>query len=303
MRKFLIEEKDNGKRLDLYLTNTIDVSRHQVHKQIKEGGILVNDETKKPGYTLKEKDQVIIITEPGIAEISLEPTPMDLDIVFENNDLMIINKPSGLVVHPAPTYLKNTLVNGLLALNIPLSDLNGELRPGIVHRLDKDTSGVLIIAKNNKIHEYLKELMQKQLITRKYQALVHGTVKYDTGTIDAPIGRSNTDRKKFMVTNQNAKPALTHFKVLTRYQNYTLLECELVTGRTHQIRVHLEYIGHPIVGDPVYSNRKNDKQKKYGQFLHATSLEFKLPHETINIETKLPAYFENFLTDLEEYHD
>ena len=298
MHELLITNDHLNQRLDKFLSNELKISRASITKLIKEEQVLVNELPVKASYTLKINDQVKVLSLPTNEELSLVPVPMDLEIIFNNDDICIINKPSGLVVHPASSYTKNTLVNGLLATNIPLSDLNGDFRPGIVHRLDKDTSGAIIIAKHNEVHEKLKELMQNHKITRKYIALVHGTIKYDTGTIDAPIGRSPNNRKKNMVTEINSKSAITNFKVLKRFKKYTLVECELITGRTHQIRVHMEYIGHPIVGDPVYSKRKDNK--RYGQFLHAHFLELNLAKKEISVKVDLPDYFNNYLSCLEE---
>jgi len=290
----------NLKRIDKFLSEETEYSRSVVQKMIESDFIVVNGFPTKANYVVREND-LITINEEYKEETNVVAEVIPLDIIYEDDDLMVINKPSGMVVHPGNGNNSGTLVNALMGYTEELSD--DDLRPGIVHRIDKDTSGLMLVAKNNKAHKYLQDLLKNRKITRKYLALVHGVVKYDTGTIDAPIGRSSTDRKKYMVTNENSKPALTHFKVLKRYHKHTLLECELITGRTHQIRAHLEYIAHPIVGDPVYSNRKSDKQIKNGQFLHASTLEFKLPNEEIKIEAKLPTYFTDFLKTLEEYHE
>ena len=205
-------------------------------------------------------------------ETDAMPEKMDLDIVYEDDDLMVINKPSGLVVHPSSGHFSGTLVNGLLAYTNNLSTTNGYIRPGIVHRIYKDTSGLLVVAKNNKAHEKLAVQLKDKTLSRIYVALVHGKINHDTGTIDAPIGRDLNDRKKMCVTEENSKEAITHFKVLERFNNATLIECKLETGRTHQIRVHMNYIDHPIVNDPVYGYKR--KTTSFGQMLHAKEIGF-----------------------------
>ncbi len=289
---------ENDIRIDKYLSNNTELSRTLISKMIDNGYILVNGKKTKNNYKVKEND-IISIDNSFKEEINIEPEEMDLDIVYEDNDIMIINKPSGIVVHPGNGNYKGTLVNGLMHYTNNLSDVNGEIRPGIVHRIDKDTSGLIIVAKNNKTHEILGDYFKNKSITRTYIALVKGEIGTNSGTIDAPIGRSDKDRKKMAVTAKNSKNAITHFTVLKRYKGYTLIKCKLDTGRTHQIRVHMAYIGHPVYNDPVYTN---DKCSDFGQFLHSYSMEFIHPitKEKMYFECPLPEYFSEFLKCLEE---
>ncbi len=284
-------QSDEEIRLDNYLTKELDESRSQVSKIIKNGEVLVNEKPVKAGYILKKGDIIEVNHEP--LDDSIVPEKIDLDIVYEDDDVIVINKANGVVVHPAPGNYHGTLVNGLL-YHTKLSDLNGEVRPGIVHRIDAYTTGLLMIAKNNKAHEFLaKELAEKKTY-RKYVALVWGNIKNDSGTIDAPIGRSLSDRKKMAVL-AGGKEAITHFKVLKRYGEVTLIELKLETGRTHQIRVHMDYIGHPVVNDPVYGNRRLIDDT--GQCLHAKTLGFIHPKtlKYMEFESKLPDCFLNIL--------
>ena len=285
-------------RIDKYLSANTDLSRSLISKMIDNEYILVNGKKTKNNYKVKNND-IISIDENFKEETNIEPEKMKLDIVYEDEDIIIVNKPSGMVVHPGNGNYKGTLVNGLMYYTNRLSDINGEVRPGIVHRIDKDTSGLIIIAKNNKSHEILSDYFKNKAITRIYIALVKGDLKSNSGTIDAPIGRSDKDRKKMAVTSKNSKEAITHFKVLKRYKGYTLIKCKLDTGRTHQIRVHMAYIGHPVYNDPVYTN---DKCSEFGQFLHSYSMEFIHPitKEKMYFECPLPEYFEEFLKCLEE---
>ncbi len=289
---------ENDIRIDKYLSNNTELSRTLISKMIDNGYILVNGKKTKNNYKVKEND-IISIDDSFKEEINIEPEEMDLDIVYEDNDIMIINKPSGIVVHPGNGNYKGTLVNGLMYYTNNLSDVNGDIRPGIVHRIDKDTSGLIIVAKNNKTHEILGDYFKNKSITRTYIALVKGEIGTNSGTIDAPIGRSDKDRKKMAVTAKNSKNAITHFTVLKRYKGYTLIKCKLDTGRTHQIRVHMAYIGHPVYNDPVYTN---DKCSDFGQFLHSYSMEFIHPitKEKMYFECPLPEYFSEFLKCLEE---
>lgn len=277
-------------RIDSYLAEYLDESRSKIAKMLKENYILVNNSSVKASYLLREND-VVTVKEYEDAPMKAEAEDMDLDIVYEDDDVIVVNKANGIVVHPAVGNESGTLVNGLLHHASELSSVNGEFRPGIVHRIDADTTGLLIVAKNDKAHAILAEQLSKKETTRIYYALVWGRIEHDTGTIDAPIGRDSKDRKKMAVTAINSKPAITHFKVLERYKNATLIECKLETGRTHQIRVHMNYINHPIVNDPVYGRRKiiNDT----GQCLHAKTLGFIHPTtgEYMEFDSELPKCF------------
>lgn len=258
-------------RIDTYLTKTTDYTRSKLESYFKNGEILVNNKPVKKSYLLKEHDQ-ITLPEIKEREYSLEPINMNLEIVYEDEDVLVVNKPNGLVVHPAPGNYTNTLVNGLLYHSKELSSINGEFRPGIVHRIDADTTGLLMVAKNDKAHLSLAKQLEEKKTKRKYIALVWGVIKEDTALIDAPIGRDKVDRKKMAVTDIHSKEARTHLKVLKRYKNATLVELVLETGRTHQIRVHMDYIHHPVVNDPVYGKRKIIDDT--GQCLHAKELGF-----------------------------
>lgn len=268
---YIISDENDFIRLDKYLINKLDLSRSKVQEMISQNLILVNNKSVKNSYILKYNDEVSVIGELEITTDAL-PEKIDLDIIYEDDYLLVINKPSGLVVHPAAGHFTGTLVNALLYHVKNLSNNNGALRPGIVHRIDKDTSGLLIVAKDDNTHEALSMQLKDKSLSRKYLALVSGKINHDTGTIDAPIGRDPFDRKKMCVTDENAKYAVTHFKVLERYKNASLLECSLETGRTHQIRVHMKYINHPIINDPVYSSKKNTSS--FGQMLHAKEITF-----------------------------
>lgn len=295
--KFIIETEEELIRLDKYLIDKLDISRSKVQEMIKQDLVLVNEKVVKNSYILK-LDDVIEVTGELKKEDSVNPEKMDLDIIYEDEDVIVINKPSGLVVHPAAGNYNNTLVNGLLYYTKNLSSSNGEERPGIVHRIDKDTSGLMIVAKNDKAHEFLSKQLKDKSLSRVYLALVSGKINHDTGTIDAPIGRDPKDRKKMCVTDVNSKEAITHFEVLERYKNASLIRCKLETGRTHQIRVHLSYINHPIINDPVYGTKK--KVTSFGQMLHATELSFIHPktNEKMTFKCDVP---EEFNKILEEY--
>ena len=292
----IVKEKVN-ERIDKYLSDVTDYSRSLILKMIKNEDILVNDNIVKASYKVAENDEIKIIKE-YIEEIDLEPENIPLDIIFENENVILVNKPSGMVVHPGSGNKNHTLVNALLYHTNNLSEGSDNLRPGIVHRIDKDTSGLILIAKNNKAHEILADDFKHKRVKRKYIALVKGILAHNNITIDAPIGRDKIDRKKMMVTDLNSKDAVTHIKVLKRYHKYTLIECELETGRTHQIRVHLAYIGHPIFNDPVY---QKDKTTSFGQFLHSSEITFKEPitKEQLHFKVELPEYFQNFLDNLD----
>lgn len=283
-------------RLDKYLSDNIDLSRSQILKMIKSGEVLVNGKSCKAGYFLKIGD-IIEVNHLKIDD-SIVPEEMDLDIVYEDDDVLVVNKTNGIVVHPAPGNYHGTLVNGLM-YHTKLSSLNGEERPGIVHRIDAYTTGLLMVAKNNKAHAILAEELSKKETYRKYVALVWGRINNDSGTIDAPIGRSLSDRKKMAVI-ASGKNAVTHFRVLKRFENATLIEIQLETGRTHQIRVHMDYIGHPVVNDPVYGGRKLIDDT--GQCLHAKELGFVHPstHKFMKFDSELPECFVNILGKFEE---
>lgn len=299
MQKIKIDEQFKNQRIDSYLPQVLDVSRSKVSKMIKNEEILVNGKKTKNSYILKENDLV------EVGEIKEEimqalPEKMDLDIIYEDDDVIVVNKPNGMVVHPAVGNKSKTLVNGLLYHSKNLSTINGEFRPGIVHRIDAYTTGLLMVAKNDKAHKILAKELEEKKTTRKYIALVWGIINTDTGTIDAPIGRDINDRKKMAVTDINSKDAITHFKVIERYSNATLIELKLETGRTHQIRVHMNYIGYPVVNDPVYGRRKlinND-----GQCLHAKTLGFVHPTtgKYMEFTSELPDKFINILNIIKE---
>lgn len=284
MEKLIINENDNLKRLDVFLTEYTHESRNFILKNIKSGNITVNDNIVKGGYSLKTGD-IIKIGDLSV-DTSIKGEDIPLDILYEDEDIMVVNKKSGMVVHPGSGNYSHTLVNALMGYTDDLSDEGGSERVGIVHRIDKDTSGILLIAKTNQAHRILSEDFKNKNIKRKYIALVHGVIDNNKGKIVAPIGRSKIDRKKMCVTDENSKKAVTNFTVLERYKNATLLELVLETGRTHQIRVHMEYINHPIVNDPVYGKRKIINN--YGQMLHAAYLGFNHPitHKFLEFEVK-----------------
>ena len=288
MEKKIIVENDNKDRIDQYLSKIedLELSRAKIQKMIKDEKILVNGSKVKNSYIPIIDDEITLL--PFEEDVTIKPENIDINIVYEDNDVMVVYKPSGMVVHPSETKLSGTLVNGLMNYSKKLSSVNGEFRPGIVHRIDKDTSGLLLIAKNDKAHNSLAEQLKNKTVTRKYIALVSGVINHDTGTIDAPIGRDPKDRKKMTVTSTNSKEAVTHFKVLERYKNSTLIECILETGRTHQIRVHMKYINHPVVNDPVYTKGKNIDN--YGQMLHAKTIGF--VHPTTNEYMEFDSDFE-----------
>lgn len=288
--------KESGIRLDKALADLTELSRSQANEAIKNGNILVNGKAVKAKYSVKEGDLVTYdLPEPEVLEYEAEDIP--LDIVYEDDDVAVVNKPQGMVVHPSVGHTSGTLVNALMYHIHDLSSINGVVRPGIVHRIDKDTSGLLMIAKNDRSHQALAEELKDKKSLRKYLAIVHGNISNDRGVIEAPIGRSEKDRKKQAVTAKG-KPAVTHFKVLERFGNYTLVELTLETGRTHQIRVHMAYIGHPVAGDPLYAPRKTLKGN--GQFLHAQTLGFTHPTtgESLRFSVEPPAIFQETLENL-----
>lgn len=288
-------------RLDMYIAQKNDkLSRSMIQKLIEDGEILVNGQTKKISYKVHTGDEIEInIPEPK--ETNIKPQNIPVEVIYEDNDIIVVNKPKGMVVHPANGNPDGTLVNAVLALcKDNLSGIGGEIRPGIVHRLDKDTSGLLIIAKNDLAHKNISEQIKNRQVKKIYIALVKGNVAEDEATIDMPIGRSTKDRKK-MAVRKDGKTAITHFKVLKRYNKYTLLEIKIDTGRTHQIRVHMAEIGHPVVGDMVYSSGKNEFGIE-GQMLHAKSLDFRHPvtGKEMHLEADLPQYFVDVLNKLQE---
>ena len=290
----------NNERLDSYISKSnLDLSRSMVQKLIKENRVFVNGKNEKESYKIKVNDNITIqIEEPKSSKLEAQDIP--LNIIYEDNDIIVINKPKGMVVHPGNGNPDNTLVNAVLAhCKGSLSGIGGEIRPGIVHRIDKDTSGLIIVAKNDKSHINLSEQIKNHEVTKIYTALVKGNISEDEATIDMPIGRDKKDRKKMSVT-RDGKEAVSHIKVVKRYGNYTLIRVKIDTGRTHQIRVHMAKIGHPVVGDEVYSSGKNEFGVK-GQMLHSTILKFKHPisGKEIMLEAPLPQYFEDVLSKLD----
>ena len=292
---FIVDENFSGKRLDVFLDDVVqDITRSQIKKSISEGLTTVNDVVVKAGKTLKNGDVVEFEELQNITNI--EPENIPINIVYEDDDVVVINKPQGMTVHPAPGNYTGTLVNALLYhFKGTLSDAGGNIRPGIVHRIDKDTSGLLVVAKNNFAHVSLAKQLADKTCHRQYIALVEGVVKNDEGVIDAPIGRSKSDRKKMAVVG-DGKNAITYYKVLERFNDYTLVQFNLKTGRTHQIRVHSKYIGHPIVGDKTYGFA-HQKFNLDGQLLHAEELEFVHPRtgKLVKFRADLPDYFQNIL--------
>ncbi len=291
---------DEGERIDKYLTDSNPgLSRSYIQKQIENGRLSVNSKTVKSNYRIKTDDMISFDIPESIVP-DIEPENIPIDIVYEDDDVCIVNKPQGMVVHPSAGHYEGTLVNALLYhLQGRLSGINGVLRPGIVHRIDKDTSGLLIICKNDNSHEYISAQLKDHSCRRCYHAVVHGILKDDEGTVNAPIGRSKNDRKK-MAVEENGKEAVTHYRVLKRFNGYTYVECRLETGRTHQIRVHMAYIGHPLMGDSVYCGKKEPVNLN-GQVLHAKTIGFKSPqnNEFRLFDSELPEHFVKVLNYLE----
>ena len=296
METIIVEH--GGERIDKFLAQELDKSRSLVQKLIKDQLVLVNGEVVKTNYSVADGDEIDVKQLDVVDNTNIIPQPMDLDIVYEDDDLLVINKPSGLVVHPAPGHYQDTLVNGLLAYSNKLSDINGEFRPGIVHRIDKDTSGLLVVCKNNETHEALANQLSDKTLFRQYLAIVHGEIEEDEGEIIAPIGRDPRDRVKMVVVAKNSKEAQTNFKVLERYDHYTLVSCNLLTGRTHQIRVHFDFINYPLVGDPLYGIKPTIDTE--GQALHAYKLGFIHPRsgEYMEFEAKPPQEFVDTLNQI-----
>ena len=297
---FAAEKEDVGTRIDVFLAeNMEDLSRSGVQKLIDEGMITLNGGKTKANYKLREKD-IIDVTVPEVKEVEILPEDIPLDILYEDADVIVVNKPQGMVVHPAPGHTSGTLVNALMFhCGDDLSGINGEKRPGIVHRIDKDTSGVLMIAKNDMAHQSLAAQLAEHSITRKYNAVVYNGFNEDEGTVNKPIGRNPQDRKKMAVTEKHSRHAVTHYRVIERMEKFTLIEAQLETGRTHQIRVHMTYIGHPLLGDPVYGPKKQPVSLE-GQALHARVLGFIHPRtgEYMEFEAPLPPHFEALLERL-----
>ncbi|MBQ8164535.1 MAG: RluA family pseudouridine synthase [Clostridia bacterium] len=306
-----VEKDDEGKRIDAYITAAVpgnidtdedsedfpELSRSAVQKLIENGEVSLNGKAVKSNYKVRCGDLIsVVYTEPKEPDVLAENIP--LDIIYEDKDVVVINKPRGMVVHPAPGNYSGTLVNALMYHCGELSDINGVKRPGIVHRIDKDTTGLLVVAKNNKAHHSLAEQLKVHDVARTYYAIVEGVIKENTGTVDAPVGRHPTDRKKMCVNIKNGKSAVTHFKVLERFEKCTFVECRLETGRTHQIRVHMSYIGHPVTGDPVYGIK--NPRGMTGQALHAGRIEFSHPatEEKVSFSAPLPDDFESLLSKL-----
>jgi len=291
-----------GERLDAFLARSVDgMSRSGAQKLLEEGCVTVQGKPAKKNHKLNAGEEVHV-TLPEPKPLDVVPKEMPLDIVYEDEDVLVLNKPKGLVVHPAAGHQDDTLVSGLLyALGDKLSGINGVLRPGIVHRIDKDTSGLLAVAKNDLAHTVLASQLKDHTMARTYEAIVCGNLKEDTGTVDAPIGRHHTDRKKMCVTAHNSKEAVTHWEVIARYRGYTHIRCRLETGRTHQIRVHMAHIGHPILGDTVYG-RKKPELGQDSQCLHAGCLCFKHPRDgrPVMVFAPLPAYFTQVLEKLQK---
>ena len=292
----ITDESQVGQRIDKLLSEMNDEwSRSQLQDWIKEDLVKVNDKVIKSNYKVKLNDH-IIVTEKEVVEADIQPEDLNLDIYYEDEDVAIVYKPKGMVVHPSPGHYTGTLVNGLMYQIKDLSGINGEIRPGIVHRIDKDTSGLLMVAKNDIAHRGLVEQLMDKTVKRKYTALVHGNIPHDYGTVDAPIGRNKNDRQAMAI--DDGKDAVTHFNVLEHFKDYTLIECELETGRTHQIRVHMKYIGFPLVGDPKYGPKKT--LDIGGQALHAGVIGFEHPvtHEYIERSSELPKEFKDLLEDI-----
>jgi 23S rRNA pseudouridine1911/1915/1917 synthase len=297
-KEWIAEIQDRGERIDKFVTEAIDedISRSLVQQWIKEGHLHVNGAAIKANYKLAEGDRIVLIS-PELEELDMVAEDIPLDVIYEDGDVIVINKPRGLVVHPAPGHYNGTLVNALLHHCKDLSGINGVMRPGIVHRIDKDTSGLLMAAKNDVAHHSLAAQLKEHTVNRKYLAVVHGNVTHEKGTIDAPIGRDPNDRKLYKVTEHNSKQAMTHFVVLERYGDYTLLELKLETGRTHQIRVHMKFIGHPLVGDPTYGPSRGKGATMDGQALHAAVLGFIHPRtgEQMQFEASIPADMQHLI--------
>lgn len=296
---WIVQSEQVKERIDKFLKTSLgeDISRSQIQLWIENGNVTVNGDLVKANYKVDTDDSITLVLPPP-ENVEIIPEDIPLDVYYEDSDVIVVNKARGMVVHPAPGHGSGTLVNALLYHCKDLSGINGELRPGIVHRIDKDTSGLIMAAKNDKAHASLAAQLKDHSVTRKYYALVHGNVSHDQGTVDAPIGRDIHDRKMYTVTERNSKHAVTHFHVVERFGDYTLLELKLETGRTHQIRVHMKFIGHPLVGDPLYGRSKGIKMD--GQALHAAVLGFVHPikGEYMEFEAPIPSDMEELLYSL-----
>ena len=294
------DESYMDERLDKFLSAVLpDQSRSYLQKMIKDGSVLVNGKAQKTSYRMEDQDEVLVDL-PELKEPEIEAENIPLDILYEDDDLLMVNKPKGMVVHPSAGHLTGTLVNAVMYhCKDCLSGINGVMRPGIVHRIDMDTTGVLVICKNDKAHNHVAAQLKEHSITRKYRAIVHGVIKEEEGTVDASIGRHPVERKKMAAGVKNGKRAVTHYRVLQRFRNHTYIECQLETGRTHQIRVHMASIGHPLLGDTVYGPAKNPLHLQ-GQTLHAQVLGLIHPStgEYLEVEAPLPEYFEKLLKSL-----
>ena len=301
MAEILVVQED-GVRLDKYLsTELCDLTRSYLQKLLKDGKVTVNEEIAKSNYKVKTGDRICVEV-PEAVEPEIVPEELELDILYEDGDILLVNKPKGMVVHPAAGHASGTLVNGLMAhCKGDLSGINGVLRPGIVHRIDRDTTGVLVVCKNDRAHNQVAEQLKVHSITRKYYAIVHGVIREDRGTVHAPIGRHPTDRKKMCINEKNGKDAITHYQVLRRFRRFTYVECQLETGRTHQIRVHMASLGHPILGDEVYGPSRCPFPGLQGQTLHAGVLGIRHPktNEYMEFQAPLPEYFQSLLKKLE----
>ncbi|TCJ86149.1 UNVERIFIED_ORG: ribosomal large subunit pseudouridine synthase D [Bacillus cereus] len=294
-----VAEEQKSERIDKFVAEiNSEWSRSQVQQWIKDDVVTVNGKSVKVNYKVRENDE-ITVTIPDPEELDIQAEDMNLEIYYEDADVLVVNKPRGMVVHPAPGHTSGTLVNGLMHHCTDLSGINGVMRPGIVHRIDKDTSGLLMVAKNDVAHESLVNQLVAKTVTRRYKAIVHGVIPHDKGTIDAPIGRDKKERQS-MTVDENGKNAVTHFQVLERFKDFTLVECRLETGRTHQIRVHMKYIGYPLAGDPKYGPKKTLDMN--GQALHAGILGFDHPRtgEYIQFEAPIPEVFEDALNILQK---
>jgi 23S rRNA pseudouridine1911/1915/1917 synthase len=300
--EFIVTLEDAKMRIDQYLTEKLPYSRSRIQNLISQGYILLNDEETKSNTKVKVDDEIVVDV-PEAQSIELKPVDLNLEIVYEDSDIIVVNKPKGMIVHPGAGTKEPTLVEGLLYHCKDLSGINGALRPGIVHRIDKDTSGLLVAAKNDLAHQSLSQQLSSKTMHRSYLGVVHGVIEPDVATIDAPIGRDTRDRQKMMVTDVNARNAVTHFRVLERFKDFTYVEFELETGRTHQIRVHMQYIKHPMMGDPKYANRNTPDTQ--GQMLHAYKLTLVHPktQETMTFTCEAPEIFKTTLAELQRRGD